>query len=100
MNEFQQEPVERADEQASQQVATPEVTAGVQADAMEELGPPPPPGRTPVLQKLSSPPFQRTGFPLLGILASAYEHVIEVMARAGRTGRQEQAKSSNEGQAA
>jgi hypothetical protein len=44
---------------------------------------PPPPGAgdVPVLQKLSSPPFPRSGFPLLGILASVYEHVVSVAAR-------------------
>ena len=38
-------------------------------------------GEVPVLQKLSSPPFPRSGFPLLGILASVYEHVIAVAGR-------------------
>jgi hypothetical protein len=39
------------------------------------LPPPPPAGDVPVLQKLSSPPFPRDRFPLMGILASVYEHV-------------------------
>lgn len=42
----------------------------------------PPAGDVPVLQKLSSAPFPRSGFPFLGILASVYEHVI---ATAGRS---------------
>ena len=47
--------------------------------------PPPRAGEVPVLQKLSSPPFPRSGFPLLGILASVYEHVVSVAGR-GRGG--------------
>ena len=43
--------------------------------------PPPPAGNVPVLQKLSSPPFPKSGFPLLGILASVYEHVTAVAGR-------------------
>ena len=42
----------------------------------------PPAGDVQVLLKLASPPFPRSGFPLLGILASVYEHVTSV---AGRT---------------
>jgi hypothetical protein len=45
------------------------------ADHLQTLPPPPPPGDVAVLQKLSSPPFHRGKFPLLGILASVYEHV-------------------------
>ena len=45
------------------------------------LTPPPPPEHTAVLSKLSSPPFPRNGFPLLGILASVYEHVTAVAGR-------------------
>jgi hypothetical protein len=56
-----------------------ESTNGAQPDA--PLSPPPPPGDTPVLQKLSTPPFPRSGLPLLGILASVYEHVTAVAAR-------------------
>ncbi len=42
------------------------------------IPPAPAAGAVPVLQKLSSPPFPRSGFPLLGILASIYEHVTAV----------------------
>ena len=33
--------------------------------------------RTPVLERLGASPFPRSGFPLLGILATLYEHVAE-----------------------
>ena len=52
-----------------------------QHEPISQLPPPPPPGEIAVLQKLSSPPFPRTGFPLLGIMASVYEHVTTVAAR-------------------
>lgn len=43
--------------------------------APARLTPPPPVSEIPVLQRLASPPFPRGKFPLLGILASVYEHV-------------------------
>lgn len=52
--------------------------------------PPPKAGDVPVLQKLSSPPFPRSGFPLLGIMASVYEHVVTVAARARGNGADSQ----------
>jgi hypothetical protein len=45
---------------------------------------PPAAGNVPVLQKLASPPFPRSGFPLLGILASVYEHVVTTAGRSQR----------------
>lgn len=50
--------------------------------AVAKVPAPPAAGSVPVLQKLASPPFPRSGFPLLGILASVYEHVT---ATAGRS---------------
>ncbi len=50
------------------------------------IPPPPPAGDVPVLQKLSSPPFPRSGFPFLGILASVYEHVTAVAGRSRPAG--------------
>lgn len=50
-------------------------------EPIDELGPPPPPADTQVLQKLSSPPFPRSGFPLLGTMVSVYEHVRQVISR-------------------
>jgi hypothetical protein len=47
---------------------------------------PPPPGNIPVLQKLSSLPFPKSGFPFLGILASVYDHVTAVAGRSRPTG--------------
>ena len=41
------------------------------------LLPPPPAETVPVLQKLSNPPFPRGKFPMLGILASGYDHVLQ-----------------------
>lgn len=36
---------------------------------------------TPVLPRFGPPPFQRGGFPLLGFLATVYEHVAQNVAR-------------------
>lgn len=47
---------------------------------------PPPAGNVPVLQKLSSLPFPKSGFPFLGILASVYEHVTAVAGRSRPAG--------------
>ena len=47
-------------------------------EAPPALSPAPSPGDIPVLQKLSSPPFPRSKFPLVGILASVYEHITTV----------------------
>lgn len=41
----------------------------------------PPVRNVPVLQKLATSPFPRSGFPLLGILASVYEHVTTCLAQ-------------------
>lgn len=59
----------------------PSETTPPQAEAQPDLPPlpqPPSPPTAPVLSKLPPPPFERTGFPMLGILASIYDHVIEV----------------------
>ena len=69
---------EQAAEQAEQQLAPP---SPKETSADAPLTPPPPPQHTAVLAKLSSPPFPRNGFPLLGILASVYEHVAAVASR-------------------
>lgn len=57
------------------------VTSPAEPTPQAELPPPPPPAGIPVLQKLSSPPFPRSGFPLLGIMASVYEHVTAVVSK-------------------
>ena len=46
--------------------------AGVNLD---ELAPRPEAPSAPVLPRLGPPPFPRGGFPLLGFLATVYEHV-------------------------
>lgn len=63
-------------------ISLPPTPAPDQAPA--ELTPPPPAGNIQVLRKLSSPPFPRGGFPLLGILASTYEHISAVAAKMKR----------------
>ncbi len=59
----------------------PDTSAPAPDHANERLPSPPAPGSIPVLQKLSTTPFPRSGFPLLGIMASVYEHVITVASR-------------------
>jgi hypothetical protein len=54
-------------------------------EPLAPLPPPPPPAEVAVLQKLSSPPFPRSGFPLLGIMASVYEHVTDVVSKMRKT---------------
>jgi hypothetical protein len=44
------------------------------ADA-ESLGEPPQPETRSLLRRLGPPPFPRSGFPLVGFLATVYEHV-------------------------
>ena len=62
------------------QITDPEQKPEVSSGALPELPEPPVPSRAPVLQRLPAPPFPRSGFPLMGILASVYEHVVQVMA--------------------
>ena len=71
-------PEEPAAQHAEQQ---PSPAALRESSADAPLTPPPPPQHTAVLSKLSSSPFPRNGFPLLGILASVYEHVVAVAGR-------------------
>lgn len=59
----------------------PPIITAIEPAAEAPLTPPPAPERTAVLAKLSAPPFPRNGFPLLGILASVYEHVTAVAGR-------------------
>ena len=49
-------------------------SAAVNLDAVE---PCPEAPSTPVLPRLGPPPFPRGGFPLLGFLATVYEHVAK-----------------------
>jgi hypothetical protein len=56
----------------------PPAASSTQQIAPPAPPPPPAPGDVPVLQKLSNPPFPKGKFPLLGILASVYEHVTTV----------------------
>lgn len=44
-------------------------------EAMDALGACPVRESPPALEKLGPPPFPRGGFPLMGFLASVYEHV-------------------------
>ncbi len=44
-------------------------------EALEAVGPAPLTQTPPALEKLGPPPFPRGGFPLMGFLASVYEHV-------------------------
>ena len=45
------------------------------ATAMDALGACPVHEAPPALEKIGPPPFPRGGFPLMGFLASVYEHV-------------------------
>jgi hypothetical protein len=51
------------------------------ASELPPLPPVPPVRNVPVLQKLATSPFPRSGFPLLGILASVYEHITTCVAQ-------------------
>ena len=77
-DEMPEEPAAQHAQHAEQQ---PSPAALRESSADAPLTPPPPPQHTAVLAKLSSPPFPRNGFPLLGILASVYEHVTAVAGR-------------------
>ena len=65
----------------SQPPAGVDQTPQPQPDARGDFPAPPPPEKTPVLERLGSSPFPRGKFPFLGILASIYEHVSEVTHR-------------------
>jgi hypothetical protein len=65
----------------SLQQPPPDLTSD--ADAFFRAGPdvdlltsvPPPAEQTHVLEQLGPPPFRKTSFPMMGFLASVYEHV-------------------------
>ncbi len=44
---------------------------------LDEIGPPPAAERASALKRLGPPPFAHLGFPLIGFLATLYEHVAE-----------------------
>ncbi|MCG8405260.1 MAG: hypothetical protein MI923_08700 [Phycisphaerales bacterium] len=45
------------------------------AQSLDEIGLPPNPETTPALKRLGPPPFVRSRFPLMGFLATVYEHI-------------------------
>jgi len=47
--------------------------AGSDVDLLISVAPPEPPKH--VLEQLGPPPFRKTAFPMMGFLASVYEHV-------------------------
>ena len=51
-----------------------------------EIGPPPSPETPPALQQLGTFPFPSGGFPLMGFLATVYEHVSTHARKAARGG--------------
>ncbi|MCP4590293.1 MAG: hypothetical protein GY842_06095 [bacterium] len=44
---------------------------------LDQLEPPPLGGATPTLERLVPSPFPRSGFPLIGFLATVYDHVAD-----------------------
>ena len=58
--------------------------AGPDVDLLASV--PPPHAATHVLEQLGPPPFRKTTFPMMGFLASVYEHVAAQVA--GRETRQ------------
>ena len=46
-------------------------------DSAGEFEPPPESRVAPVLERLGPSPFPRSGFPLLGFLATVYDHVAD-----------------------